>query len=553
MSTSKNNDNNEFTFTKHDDIGAAAAEDDSLYLSDCFIDTGDLSALTDCNGPRRIVVGRTGSGKSALLGKINSSYQKNTIQISPHSLSLNYIANNDVISFFEEAGTNLSLFYSLLWRHVLVVELLKRKFNIRNEESQKLFMRHIRSIFYKKDHIKDIAVDYLEKWGNKFWLTTDERIEELTLKIETDLAGSISGQLPGVELTAEGSRKLSEEQKKKVLDLGKRVVSTIQVRELENLISILAEDIFDDPQENYYVTIDSLDEEWADSRIKIKLIRSLIGTIRHFKKVTNVKVIAALRVDLLDRVLHTAPEPGFQAEKFESLYLYVRWNECQLYELVKRRINFLVKRRYTKRPVEIEDILPGTVNGVDSIEYICNRTFLRPRDIILFLNECIALADGRPRLTADIIKHAEEQYSYKRLRSLAEEWKDVYPNLYEVSQVFYGEKCSFQVSEITREFLDNKYTSICESIDDVQADPLTRLLDSLYISGANFNSVRSIFLRELYVTGLIGIKRGPTTGVSWSYQSSLSVSSGDLKATSVIHLHPMFYRALGIRSGKNSL
>jgi len=56
-----------FIFKKLDSVGAAAAEEDKRFLKACFVDTGDLDVLRDCADPRRIVLGRTGSGKTALL------------------------------------------------------------------------------------------------------------------------------------------------------------------------------------------------------------------------------------------------------------------------------------------------------------------------------------------------------------------------------------------------------------------------------------------------------------------------------------------------------
>ena len=173
-----------FVFRKHDTVSAAAAEEDSQFLEDCFIDTGDLGLLLDCQGPHRIIVGRTGAGKSALIQQMCRSHD-NVVNLSPHDLSLNFIATNKVISFFEEAGVNLSPFYVLLWKHLLVVELLKKKFHINSEESHSVFMRRLKEIVYKKDDYKALAVEYLTQWGNKFWLTTEERIHELTQRVET--------------------------------------------------------------------------------------------------------------------------------------------------------------------------------------------------------------------------------------------------------------------------------------------------------------------------------------------------------------------------------
>ncbi len=130
----------EFVFSRHDDVGAAGAEDDSVFLQECFVDTGDIDILLDCNEPKRLLIGRTGAGKSALINEINNRC-KNVIQLSPHSLSLNYIANNNIITFFESLGVNLSVFYSLLWKHIFVVELLKEKFDIKNESSQKNYTK----------------------------------------------------------------------------------------------------------------------------------------------------------------------------------------------------------------------------------------------------------------------------------------------------------------------------------------------------------------------------------------------------------------------------
>ncbi|WP_339673940.1 hypothetical protein [uncultured Zhongshania sp.] len=265
----------EFCFTRHDEIGAAAAEEDSEFLAACYVDTGDLDVVLASDNPKRVIVGRTGAGKSALLSHIQKT-EENVIVLSPHSLSLNYIANNNVIGFFEEAGVSLSVFYALLWRHILVVELLKSKFNITNENAQKDYTRHIRKILYKKDKFKEMAVDYLEQWGNKFWLTTEERMQELTKKIESNLSASIKSTLPGIDLSAKGAKNLTAEQKTQVIHIGKKVVSEIQIRELENIISVLGEDIFSDKQQRYFVIIDGLDEEWVDERIKYSLIKALI-------------------------------------------------------------------------------------------------------------------------------------------------------------------------------------------------------------------------------------------------------------------------------------
>ncbi|HEU0175580.1 MAG TPA: hypothetical protein VFV58_15065 [Blastocatellia bacterium] len=106
-----------FTFRRHDTVGAEAAEEDSLFLEACFTDIGDLSALIDCESPKRIILGRTGVGKTALIDQL--AKEREVIRISPESLSFNYLTNSSTLQFFLEAGVKLDLFFKLLWRHVL--------------------------------------------------------------------------------------------------------------------------------------------------------------------------------------------------------------------------------------------------------------------------------------------------------------------------------------------------------------------------------------------------------------------------------------------------
>jgi hypothetical protein len=63
----------EFIFRKHC-VSFAAAEEDTQFLSECFVDTGDVRHLLDCESPNRIIVGRTGSGKSALIFRLPNSH-----------------------------------------------------------------------------------------------------------------------------------------------------------------------------------------------------------------------------------------------------------------------------------------------------------------------------------------------------------------------------------------------------------------------------------------------------------------------------------------------
>lgn len=540
--------NKQFVFRKNDSIGAAAAEDDEEVLEKCFVDTGDLEALRDCQNSRRIVIGRTGAGKSALLGKIARDEQ-NVIRLSPHTLSLNYIANSNVIQFFEEVGVSLTPFYILLWKHILVVELLRAKYRIVNEEGQRETMSRLRAMLYKKDRVREQAVEYLEQWGNKFWLTTEERMSELTARVERQLQGAIGASALGAEAIARGARNLTTEERTEVVQRGRSAVSTVQIRELENIIQVLQDEVFSDRQKHFYLVIDSLDEEWVDDRIKFRLIKALIDTVRSFKRIEQVKTIVALRQDLLERVLRTTTDPGMQEEKYETLFLHLDWTRASLVKVLESRINYLVRRRYTSQPVSMDELMPNTIDGQHAIDYILDRTFLRPRDAIEFLNECISCASDKPAITVNVLRQAEGAYSQKRLQSLAYEWQIAYPALKAVAHMFAGMPETFEVSQITKEFIDEKYQAIMSEIDETKKDRNVDLIDSLYGTG-NFQSVRSSLLVNLYMVGLLGIKAGPSVPMNWRAHSRVLVSASEIRPTSRVGIHPMFHRVLSIRGDR---
>jgi hypothetical protein len=218
-------------------------------------------------------------------------------------------------------------------------------------------------------------------------------------------------------------------------------VTAVQIQELSYVLELL-DTLLDDPQKRYYIVIDRLDENWVEEGLRYLLIRALIETVRDFGRVRNAKIIIALLYDLLDRVLRVARGAGFQEEKYESLYLHINWTKAQLTQLLDARINRLVRQSFTSQTVTHREILPTSVNKVPVMDYILARTFMRPRDVIMFCNACISQARGNPQITPIMVKEAEGEYSRKRLRSLADEWVADYPFLMTLVELLKGSSCS---------------------------------------------------------------------------------------------------------------
>ncbi len=466
--------------------------------------------------------------------------------LAPENLALNYLGNSEVVRFFDEAGANLNLFYQLLWRHVLTIELLKHKYKITNENQQNIFYQTLSRIF-NQDKAKEKALEYLKTWSGEFWNETEYRVKDITTKFEDELHAAFEGGALDTKIKAGGAEKLSAEERTEVVSRGNHVVNRIQIRELANTMELLANEIFIDPKVCYYVIIDDLDTRWVEDQLKYKLVRALIEAIKAFRQLKTVKIIVALRQDLLYRTISATRDSGFQSEKYESLYLKLRWNKAQIVQIVNSRLEFLVKQRYTSRAIELSDLFPQRIGKLEFSDYLTSLTFLRPRDAILFTNECIDRASDKGQISTSIINEAEGTYSEKRLISLQEEWSSVYPRASDYVKVFSRRPSVQKLSEFSEDSIRSWLSDTLFSKESPE-DIVFRTAKQWQIEGTiSFFKFQQVLFEALYILGAVGIRPEPRSQTYWSFFSDTIPSEGSLRPNSVIELHSSLWRAVGSR------
>lgn len=532
-------------------IGSPDAETDKDLLLECFVDTGSLDLLRDTSNPASIVVGRTGHGKSALLIQL-AQLEKHAIQVNLFEIAFKYVENSTILKFFAEAGVNLGIFYRLLWRHVLVTELLRERLGIGDQSG---VQRWLDSLYTKvrPESPRGKAISYLRQWGEKFWEDTEVRLKEVTEKIESALKTSLSGTSLWAKLSLGSLASLSEQERKEIHTRGSAVVSGVQIKELSQVVELLNDIVFSDQQKNYYVLIDSLDEEWVGSTIRFRLIRALIEEIKTFRKIKRAKIICAVRRDLLEEVYEATRDGGFQEEKYESLYAYLTWSKDDLIKLIDSRVSEVFRRKYTNRTVRVNDILPKARGERQPLDYMFDRTFLRPRDVISYFTECLRVAADRPRISWQVIFEAEITYSRKRLSSLFHEWILMFPSLPHAADVLKGMPASFTRSAISKEKLDDLAMQL-EVLKE--RDRLCEVFRSAYSDSKSQYSEADLvcaLLQDLFHVGLIGIKTGEEAPFAWSSYDRPTASWGEIKRTTHIKIHKMFWRALDVRTDASML
>jgi hypothetical protein len=532
-------------FRKQDNLGANDAEEDGQFLANCFVDTGDLALLRDCERPERIVLGRTGTGKTALLLKLREAEQR-SVEIKPQNLALAYISNSSILRFFEDLGVNLEIFYKLIWRHAFCVELLRMRFNMVAGQEKVSLIEKVKAFF--KGGQYQSAIDYLEKWGDKFWQETEHRIKEITTKVEESLKGSLKGEFAQLGLSSEGIRTLSEEKKAELVKRGQSVVNEAHVPQLNQLLDLVRE-VLDDPQKHYFLVIDQLDQSWVDDHLRYKLIMALIETVKDFRQIKRAKIVLSLRLDLLLRVFARARTPGFQEEKFHSLYLQMKWPTGRLAELVNARINHLFRDRYSvRRKLTHEDILVAARKAEPPLSYMLSRTFMRPRDVIAFFNECIRCAEGEPRIRFKDIKAAEPAYSRARLQSVADEWFVDYPNLNIFARTLLGGVTT--PCHASKLLTDERLTSKCVELTTVSPalppDDLLRSAERVAHEERPPLECMGAALSVFHRVGIVGLKMSAAEGHSWYADTGRRIDPGELAVETSVEVHPMFWSALQV-------
>ncbi|MCG2797355.1 MAG: hypothetical protein L6367_02325, partial [Cellulomonas sp.] len=199
------------------------------------------------------------------------------IRITPEDLSLPYIADLTVVRYLTDLQVHLDPLFIALWKHVLLIEVIKNRYHVDSPEAKRNFVQNLRSRI-SRDRSKVAALEYLEEFEGKFWCETDERVRDITTRFESQIEAEAGGKLglTGVgAVDARGSalEASSVETRVQRAERFQRVVNATQLPRLNQMMNVLDEDILDSSQYYTYVVIDDLDRDWADEQVANSLIR----------------------------------------------------------------------------------------------------------------------------------------------------------------------------------------------------------------------------------------------------------------------------------------
>lgn len=404
-------------------FGPDSAEDDK-FLHAHFIETGSFRKVK--NRQKLIVVGRKGSGKSAIFHHLKpSNHKERYVKLQPNKYSIEIFQR-----YAREYGkSNFSGLtgFSGAWKFVLLYELGQSLLNLNQNSSD----------------IVESSTSVLKIWA------------EQNVKF-SDVQKFASNRLDSLK---------------------------------ENLIPMDGYDIqFDLIKEHLkenvvHILIDDLDNVWQNSAICAEYLYGLISCIRDLVRENNLYVTLFIREDMFT----TIQKNFHQIDNIRQLIEHIGWDPTLLRLMVGKRIQNYLKIQGSDYLNYWSKVFPSDVNGYDSYKYMVERTQLRPRELLQF---CAVAWDAsksgkRNRVHPIDVITSERIYSTWKYNDLCSEYGSRYTSLSTLFDLFSGQETIFSketVFEKIKFTIDNNLIGRFFKDDD---SPITNIevLKFLYECG----------------------------------------------------------------------
>lgn len=538
MATRRSYPDKKFKFEKYLEIGSPDAETDRI-LEKAFIENDSFSAITDMNNQRSILIGRTGSGKSAILKHLEFTQEK-VVRINPEAMSLRFLSNSTIIQYFKELGVNLNFFYKILWKHVFLIELIRLHFAYDDKKKNNWYLGVKEKLRRAQNPKREKALEYFDKWSNEFWIDTETRIKEIEKTVQQKFEAEVGADVKVLKSKMNVNESDQSLVKSEVKTKAEHVITETLAHDIHEIINILKEEIFIDSQQKHFLIIDDLDKEWIATEMRYDLIGAMIEVIKEFLFFKGVKIVIALRDNLYQLLFTGAKHNGGQREKFKPLYTEITWTTLELQELLNIRLQLVSGNALDTR--NAFDKVYKT--GKSGFEYMLERTFQRPRDVISFVNHAIENSRNKTSFSMDILKRAEVDYSIERLQAIEDEWGENYGDINRLTKFLYAKHNGFRLRNIKEDDFDTTY------LEENPKSVFKGELSTFVVRWQNNNIKFNTFIREiiyiLYNAGILGIKKGPTHPIQFFFDKQPALTVNDINNDCKIYVHKAFYSVFKI-------
>ena len=406
-------------------LGATAAENEMSTLGNYYVPIDEFHDAL--NGNIRLAVGRKGSGKTALFFQLRDNIREDkfniVLDLKPEGHQLKRF--KDVLNILGEAVKEHVA--SAFWEYVLLLEIchkILQKDRPLHTRDHTLFepYRRLESIYAKDEFIEE--ADF------------SERMLILVTRI-TEEFKDLYGSDASVYLS---TGKVNE------------LIYKHDIPELRNeLLEYLK------GKRSVWILFDNIDKGWPTRGLEYTdtvILRALLDSTRKLEQFFRKHdmpffTIIFLRNDVYELLVDETPDRGKEAKATMD------WTDPDhLKELLRLRLVFNGLDPKAAFQDTWHQICVSHIEGMDSADYLIERSLMRPRNFLTLVNHCKSNAVNlqHQRITTDDIHKACAMYSADIGNEIGLEIRDVFPEAEDILYYFIGATSILKLGRV-REYL----------------------------------------------------------------------------------------------------
>lgn len=465
-------------------LGASSAENEARDLASYYLETDAYQRAL--RGTVRLVVGRKGSGKSALFhrvrDRVRSSKSNIVLDLKPEGYKLLKF-KEDVLRLMS-SGT-LEHTMTAFWEYLLLLEIcykILEKDRIPHTRDRRLF------------------APYRALWDTYY---SDQYVSE----------GDFSERLSGLLSHIANEYKLRHGESPEIRLSEAQLTELLYVHDVRNLRRLVVEYLTF--KNSLWLLFDNIDKGWPTHGIQeedLVIIRDLLEATRKLQRQLERKDISCgtlvfLRNDVYEILVEHTPDRGKESK------VALDWTDPDLLrELLRRRFVFSGIDADATFDDSWRSLAVSHIGGEESSQYLIDRCLMRPRALIDLVNHCksVAINLRHDRIEEADILRGMSTFSTDLVTEIGLEIRDVLPEAENLLYEFLGVNVRIPSAEV-----DMMMSKVSSSAEQREAFVdiflwygvlgLVRLDGSVtYIYSVNYDSARlKGIVRQLQATGLV--------------------------------------------------
>lgn len=391
------------------DLGASAAENEMRTLKYYYLKTDAFHKAM--RGEAQLVVGRKGSGKSAIFLQIRDTERNKNdnlvLDLKPDGYKLIKF-KEQVLDFLEEGTFQHTIM--AFWEYILLLEICHKALEA---DKNKRFVDSKLGELYKDLEKLYIAEDYITE--GDFSERMSGLMENLRKNFETKYGKGAKVRLSVPEIT--------------------ELLYATDIKKLRDSLTDYLK-----KKKKVWLLFDNIDKGWPASGLKhedLIIIRALIDATRkmqrHFEKhKIDLLPIIFLRNDVYELLVVESPDRQKEAK------VLLDWTDPDLLrEIIKLRLLSNEEIDNAEFDIVWRRICISHYKGEDSFQFIVERSLMRPRFLLNLINHCrsIAVNLNHTKIQEQDVKKGLDAYSADLLTDINLEIRDIFP---EVENILFG-------------------------------------------------------------------------------------------------------------------